>query len=188
MMGITVPEPTFVFGDNQSVLANTTRPHSALKKKSSLIAYHFVREGVAKDEWQTAYLNTNPNRICWRSPLPIERSECALPRIFFTILSDRSGGLRTLVPNHPFNHCIFRLLAVECLDIFFVSFWIFGFSEWVMSDAKCEHIRLEGSVWWRHRLFEILATQLTYSTIRSPNNLIIFSLTLNTVVCAVDTH
>ena len=61
MMGITVPEPTFVFGDNQSVLANTTRPHSALKKKSSSIAYHFVREGVAKDEWRTAYLNTDLN-------------------------------------------------------------------------------------------------------------------------------
>ena len=25
------------------------------------IAYHFVREGVARDEWQTAYVNTNDN-------------------------------------------------------------------------------------------------------------------------------
>jgi hypothetical protein len=49
MMGITVDEPTFVFGDNQSVLANTTNPTSTLKKKSNAIAYHFVREGVACD-------------------------------------------------------------------------------------------------------------------------------------------
>jgi hypothetical protein len=62
MMGIPVEGPAcYVFGDNQSVLANTTRPHSTLKKKSSSIAYHFVREGVAKDEWRTTYLNTHHN-------------------------------------------------------------------------------------------------------------------------------
>ena len=43
MMGMTVDEPTFVFGDNQSVLTNTTAPASTLKKKSNAIAYHFVR-------------------------------------------------------------------------------------------------------------------------------------------------
>ena len=31
MMGISVDESTFVFGDNQSVLANVPRPHSILK-------------------------------------------------------------------------------------------------------------------------------------------------------------
>ena len=50
MMGINIPEPTFIFGDNQSVLANTTKPHSTLKKKSLLITYCFIREGVAKDK------------------------------------------------------------------------------------------------------------------------------------------
>jgi hypothetical protein len=62
-MGITVDEPMFVFGDNQSVLANTTAPASTLKKKSNAIAYHFVREGCARDEWQTAYMNTNDNIV-----------------------------------------------------------------------------------------------------------------------------
>jgi hypothetical protein len=61
MMGIPVDLPTFVFGDNQSVLTNTSRPHSVLKKKSASIAYHFVREGVTKDEWRTTYLNTHHN-------------------------------------------------------------------------------------------------------------------------------
>jgi hypothetical protein len=50
MMGIKVDEPAFVFGDNQSVLCNTTAPALTLKKKSNAIAYHFVREGVARDE------------------------------------------------------------------------------------------------------------------------------------------
>ena len=66
MLGIPVELPTYVFGDNQSVLTNSSKPHSKLKKKSSSIAYHFVREGVAKDEWRLAYLNThlNPADMC----------------------------------------------------------------------------------------------------------------------------
>ena len=43
MMGIPVDEPSFVFDDNQSVLANTTMPESTLKKRTKSIAYHFVR-------------------------------------------------------------------------------------------------------------------------------------------------
>ena len=61
MMGIPCDEPTYVYGDNQSVLANTTAPESQLKKKSNSIAYHFVREGCARDEWRTAYINTHEN-------------------------------------------------------------------------------------------------------------------------------
>jgi hypothetical protein len=61
MMGITVDEPAYVFGDNQSVLANTSAPALALKKKSNAIAYHFMREGCAKDEWRTGYINLHDN-------------------------------------------------------------------------------------------------------------------------------
>ena len=61
MMGIPVNGPCYICGDNQSVLANTTEPDSTLKKKSQSIAYHFVREGVAKDEWRTSYVNTHDN-------------------------------------------------------------------------------------------------------------------------------
>jgi hypothetical protein len=60
-MGITVDEPTFVFGDNQSVLENTANHTSTLKKNSNAIAYHFIRKGVAHDEWRTTYINTNDN-------------------------------------------------------------------------------------------------------------------------------
>ena len=61
MMGILVDEPAFVFGDNKSVLCNTTMPGSMLKKKNNAIAYHYVREGVARDEWRTTYVNTDEN-------------------------------------------------------------------------------------------------------------------------------
>ena len=61
MIGVHVNGPLFVKEDNQSVLCNTTIPDSTLKKKSQSIAYHFVREGVARDEWRTAYVNTHQN-------------------------------------------------------------------------------------------------------------------------------
>lgn len=61
MMGIPVNGPAYIFGDNQSVLANTTIPELTLKKKAQSIAYHLVREGAARDEWCTAYVNTHEN-------------------------------------------------------------------------------------------------------------------------------
>ena len=71
MMGIPCSSPTYVFGDNQSVLANTTAPASQLKKKSNSIAYHFVREGSARDEWRTTYVNTHENPAdLMTKPLP----------------------------------------------------------------------------------------------------------------------
>ena len=71
MMGIPVIGPVFMYGDNQSVLNNTTIPESQLKKKSQSIAYHFIREGVAREEWRTAYVNTHENEAdLLTKPLP----------------------------------------------------------------------------------------------------------------------
>ena len=61
MMGIPCEGPTYIYGDNQSVLANTSIPDSTLKKKSQSIAYHYVREGTARDEWRLAYVHTSKN-------------------------------------------------------------------------------------------------------------------------------
>ena len=61
MMGIPVDGPAFIFGDNKSVLVNSSQPDSVLKKKSNSIAYHFVREGSATDEWRVTYIPTAQN-------------------------------------------------------------------------------------------------------------------------------
>ena len=63
MMGIEVSEPAYIFGDNKSVLSNASVPESVLKKKSNSIAYNFVREGSASDEWRIAYVNTHENVV-----------------------------------------------------------------------------------------------------------------------------
>ena len=61
MMGIPCDGPAYIPGDNQSVLYNTTIPNSTLKKKCQSIAYHLIREGVARDEWRTGYIKSDDN-------------------------------------------------------------------------------------------------------------------------------
>ena len=47
MMGIPCEGPTYIDGDNKSVLFNTSVPNLTVQKKSNSIAFHFVREGCA---------------------------------------------------------------------------------------------------------------------------------------------
>ena len=47
MMGVEIDGPCQMFGDNNSVILNTTLPSSQLKKKHNSIAYHAVREAIA---------------------------------------------------------------------------------------------------------------------------------------------
>ena len=61
MMEIPVNGCSLIYAENESVLANSSIPESVLKKKSQSIAYHYVREGVARDEWRTGYVNTLEN-------------------------------------------------------------------------------------------------------------------------------
>ena len=51
----------FVYGDKQSVLDNTSSPASILKNKLSAMAHNFVREGCAREECQTTYINAYLN-------------------------------------------------------------------------------------------------------------------------------
>ena len=62
MMVIHIRVTAYVQGDDQSVLANTTIPESTLRNKNYSIAYYFVREGVARDEWQSSSVNTHDKK------------------------------------------------------------------------------------------------------------------------------
>ena len=61
MMGVPIFGPSLIYGDNMSVIHNTQRPESTLKKKSNSIAYHAVRESVAMGESLTGHVGTNSN-------------------------------------------------------------------------------------------------------------------------------
>ena len=43
------------------VLCNTCIPNSTPEKKNHAIAYHFVQEGVAREEWVTGYVKSENN-------------------------------------------------------------------------------------------------------------------------------
>ena len=90
-MGIPVLNPCFIYGDNQSVLWNTSFPDSMLKKKTSSVAYHFVREGVSNDEWRTAYTKTseNPADLLTKSLSSGMNRESKVKKILYDIYYDK---------------------------------------------------------------------------------------------------
>ena len=47
MLGARVKGTTVLFGDNKSMVTNTSLPHSTLKKRHAANNYHRVREAVA---------------------------------------------------------------------------------------------------------------------------------------------
>lgn len=61
LMGVEVDGPTSVFCDNESVVKNSTKPESTLKKKHNAIAYHRVREaqaaGILRIAWENGQTN-----------------------------------------------------------------------------------------------------------------------------------
>jgi hypothetical protein len=62
MMGVAISGPSFIYyGDNMSVIHNTQRPESILKKKSNAIWYHAIREAVAMGECLTGHVSMHDN-------------------------------------------------------------------------------------------------------------------------------
>ncbi len=61
MMGVPISGPSYIYGDNMSVVHNTQRPESTLKKKSNSVCYHAVRESVAMGESLTGHVSTHNN-------------------------------------------------------------------------------------------------------------------------------
>jgi hypothetical protein len=47
MFGVPLDGPSWLFGDNQSVITSSTIPHSALNKRHNALSYHKVREAIA---------------------------------------------------------------------------------------------------------------------------------------------
>ena len=63
MMGVELLGPTYIHGDNMSVINNTSKPESTLKKKSNSICFHAARESVASGESLTSLIHTHHNSL-----------------------------------------------------------------------------------------------------------------------------
>ena len=66
MTGVPILGSSLIYGDNMSVIQNTQRPESKLKKKSNSICYHSIRESLAMKEILTGHVPTveKPTAIC----------------------------------------------------------------------------------------------------------------------------
>jgi len=61
MMGIAISGPSLIYGDNLSVVTNSSKPDSTLRKKSNQICYHACRESVAMGESLITHIPTKEN-------------------------------------------------------------------------------------------------------------------------------
>jgi hypothetical protein len=49
MTGVPIDGPSWIFGDNQSVITSSTIPESSLNKWHNVLSYHLVRECIAAE-------------------------------------------------------------------------------------------------------------------------------------------
>ena len=77
MMGTPAELPAFACAGSKPAASSSSAPEPALKKKSNSIAYNFVREGCAADEWRITYINThdNPSDLMTKCLAPGEKRD-----------------------------------------------------------------------------------------------------------------
>ena len=92
MMGVPLTGLTYVYGENMSVIYNTSRPESTLKKKSNSICYHAVRETVASDEILTTHCKTGDNYYDIMTKIPyLQKKRYNVALILYDIWDHEDG-------------------------------------------------------------------------------------------------
>ena len=61
MMGISLDGPSWMFGNNKSVITSSTIPGSKLNKRHNALSYHKVREAVCAKVLHFIYLKSDDN-------------------------------------------------------------------------------------------------------------------------------
>ena len=93
MMGVPIDGPSYVYGDNMSVINNTQKPESVLKKKSNSICYHAIREVAAMGEILTMHITTGENvadlatKVIMNQP----KRDYLVCKLLFNICNDPAG-------------------------------------------------------------------------------------------------
>jgi hypothetical protein len=92
MFGAPLDGPAYLFGDNESVVTQSTIPHSMLNKRHNALSYHRVREAVASKMMYFIHIDGKqniadclskflPHTICWPliRPFLFWRGETVMP-------------------------------------------------------------------------------------------------------------
>ena len=61
MLRVLIDGPSWLFGDNKSVVTSSTIPHSGLNKHWNALSYHKVHEAIASNIVQFEHIPTNEN-------------------------------------------------------------------------------------------------------------------------------
>ena len=61
MIGIPISGPSYIYGDNMSVMYNTSRPEPVLRKMSNSGCHHAVHESVAMGESLAGHILSKEN-------------------------------------------------------------------------------------------------------------------------------
>ena len=86
MKDIPISGLTYIYGENMSVIHNTTDPKSTLKKNHNSIGYHFIREGVTRGEWLATFIKSIENIADTLTKfLPLSRRQLLLKMVMYFI-------------------------------------------------------------------------------------------------------
>jgi hypothetical protein len=85
-LGLELDRPALMFGDNMSVVLNTTVSSIVLKKKHNAIAYHRVREAISARIMRFAYIKSEENvSDLLEKPLSNEKFDYLMKRWLFRV-------------------------------------------------------------------------------------------------------
>jgi len=64
-LGVPIVGPSVLFGDNESVVSTTSKPHGKLHKRHLMLSYHYVREALATEQYLYSFVSgkNNPSDI-----------------------------------------------------------------------------------------------------------------------------
>ena len=63
MMGVPIEGPSWMFGDNQSVITSSTIPESSFNKWHNALSYHLVRECIAAEIIYFSMYKESPTQV-----------------------------------------------------------------------------------------------------------------------------